>query len=257
VTVTRDVVYTIPMQPEVDVEKLDIYAPIIQKTWPVVIFAHGFAEHKEDYRRFSQATAEQGFVVFNIEWPDRNAGARDNNKGFRRTFETFACAVRFARGNAATYGGDAARMTLMGFSAGASASALLAFAADKPERLWEEFAATQNGPPRQLQCVVPTGSVQVNAFVGIAGPYNLAASLQKDNPQLWPLVSPYAYLDNPKGLRVRLLHGTFDSTVPLEQSTQFHDALTKAGYDTQLSKFDKGHAVPPELAIEEMRKLWQ
>lgn len=257
VTTTRDLVYTIPAQPDVDAEQLDIVAPVGAKSLPVVIFAHGFGERKADYRRFSQTLAEQGFVVFTIDWPARNAGARDNHRGFRRTYETFACAVRFARNHATQYGGDAARLTLMGFSAGASASALLAFAADKPERAWDDFATTRNGPPRQVNCSAPEGSLQVNAFVGIAGPYALAEALQKDNPQLWQLVSPYAYLDNPQSARVRLLHGTFDSTVPLAQSTQFYEALTKNGYAVQLIKFDKGHAVPPELTIEEMRKLWK
>ena len=90
----------------------------------------------------------------------------------------------------------------------------------------------------------------------MAGPYNLAATLQQSDAQLWRDVSPYAYLDKKSNVKIRLLHSTFDSTVPIEQSVQFDEALNKAGYDVQLIKFDKGHAVPPELAFEELKKLW-
>ncbi len=256
ISVTQDITYTIPLQPNVEAQTLDLYAPADAKGMPSVVFAHGFGERKQDYRRIMQAIAEQGAVVFAVEWPDRASDAENNGRAAREIGETLSCAVRFARSAMAQYGGTSS-LTLFGFSAGASAGALVALAGDKLERAWNDFASVRGSPPQQVKCVAESGSTQVDAFLGVAGPYNLAASLQKDNPQLWQVASPYAYVVPQQKLRVRLLHGTFDSRVPIEQSLQFGEALQQAGHDVQLTHFDSGHAVPMPLTLEELVKLWK
>lgn len=133
---------------------------------------------------------------------------------------------------------------------------MMAFAGDNLERAWNDLAAARGAPPPQVKCVAD-GSARVDAFVGIAGPYNLAASLQTEDPQLWQVVSPYAHLNDNRSLRVRLLHGTNDNRVPIEQSLLFQEALSHAGYDSQLIRFDGPHAVPMPLTVEELTKLWQ
>jgi len=41
VDISKDVVYTKPLQPDVSEQKLDVYAPAEPGAWPVVVFAHG------------------------------------------------------------------------------------------------------------------------------------------------------------------------------------------------------------------------
>ena len=99
------------------------------------------------------------------------------------------------------------------------------------------------------------GSSRVDAFVGIAGGYGAATSLQQQDPGLWQIINPYAHLDK-KNLHVRLLHGEFDTRLPIDSSIQFNSALQKAGFDVQFIKYNQGHAVPFDLTIAELKKLW-
>jgi predicted esterase len=255
ISVTLDITYTVALQPNVSAQALDIYAPVEAKAWPAVVFAHGFGERKQDYRRIMQAIAEQGALVFAADWPDRATDTDNSGRAYREVAETLLCAVRFARSRMAALGSPS--LTFFGFSAGASAGALVALAGDSLERAWNDAAAARGGPPAQVKCAANAGTAQVDAFLGVAGPYNLGAALQASDPLLWPLVSPFAHLSDNRALRVRLLHGTFDSRVPIEQSMQFDQALRQAGYDSQLIRFDSGHAVPMPLAVDELAKLWQ
>jgi predicted esterase len=55
-------------------------------------------------------------------------------------------------------------------------------------------------------------------------------------------------VDANPGLKVRLIHGETDSTVPYANSVEFEDAPTDAGFDVELISFEGGHTVPSELA---------
>lgn len=254
VSVTKDVAYTIPLQPDISEDRLDIYTPIAQKDLPLVIFAHGYAEHKEDYARLYEKIAEQGAAVFGIEWPDRSplATANDTRKRSRHVSDVFACAIRFARSR---FGGDSAPLILMGFSAGAGVGGAFALGGEEQVGKWDGLDRV--APMQLIKCVANGGSVHVDAFVGIAGPYSRGESTQKDDPQLWHLINPYALIGDNKSLRVRLLHGQFDTVVPMDSSLQFNDALTRAGYDSKLIKFESGHVVPFDLATAEVVTLFK
>ncbi len=256
VTVTQDITYTVPLQPNVSARALDLYTPENPKGLPAVVFAHGFGESKRDYRRIMQAIAEQGAVVFAVDWPDRAVDTDNSGRALREVAETLLCAVRYARSRLAPDGGPPS-LTLFGFSAGASAGALVALAGDGLDRAWDDLAVARGSPPPQVKCAAEGGSARVDAFLGVAGPYDLAASLQASDPQLWKVVSPYAHLSDNRALRVRLMHGTFDSRVPIEQSLQFDEALRQAGYDSRLTRFDSGHAVPMPQALDELLSLWK
>jgi predicted esterase len=49
-------------------------------------------------------------------------------------------------------------------------------------------------------------------------------------------------------LKVRLIHGETDNTVPYTNSVDFQRALTDAGFDVELLAFEGGHGVPLDLA---------
>lgn len=271
VKVTKDIAYTTPLQPgtipdaptslnQVDysiVQRLDVYAPTESGPWPVVVFAHGLIESKESYADLSQAVAEQGVVVFTVNWPMTlpNVAAGENGVRYRESHETLACAVRFARAMASDYGGDPARVTLAGFSMGGAHGAYTALVGDDLDRLWEEFTAVRGGPPPQVECVVNGVSAHVDAFVGTFGCYNWIDVLQEKDPELWELNSIYTHLGKNPDLKVRLIHGEEDYQCPYEFAVQFDAALAEAGYDTALTPFDGGHWLPAQLTVEEIVKV--
>ena len=259
VSVTQNITYAVPLQPKVDAQALDVYAPVGHTGGPLVVFAHGLGENKPDYKRFGQALAAAGAVAYLIDWPDfalansTSGGARE----YRQVFETLRMRRAFcARATGASYGGNASHLVLSGFSLGGGMAAGLAFAPDDADKLWNDYTATSNGPAQQVQCAQGSGPASVNAFVGIAGTYllangpNVATSLR---PLFSPAVSAAAHAHIP----VRLIHGTFDSRVPLSLSEQFNAMLVGMGYDSTLTKTDGSHSVPFDQTVAAIMGLWQ
>ena len=108
-------------------QKLDVWAPArgagAGEALPVVVFFYGGGWHsgnRGDYGFAGAAFAAEGFVAI---VPDYRLvpGVR-----FPAFVEDGALAVRWARDNAARYGGDPNRITLAGHSAGAYNAAMLA-----------------------------------------------------------------------------------------------------------------------------------
>ncbi|MBI5878564.1 MAG: alpha/beta hydrolase [Chloroflexi bacterium] len=258
VTATLNLTYSVPITALVDSYALDVYAPVGGQGLPIVVFLHGTGETKRGYSHFSQSTAAAGFVVYVADWPvyTLSRATQDNGRGYREVTEIVACAVRFARATAATYGGDASKVTLGGFSAGAATAALVAFLGDEPERAWDAYAAKAGGPPPQARCTQTGNSAHVDAFVGAAGPYNLSTPPRGVDAGVAELVTLAPRVDSRRGLKVRLVHGTADSLVPLESSVRFAEALKAANYDVKLTRFDGPHAAPEALLIAQLRDLW-
>ena len=257
VEVASDVAYAMPLQPDVIEQRLDIYTPREAGAWPVVVILHGLDNTKEYYAPLSQAIAEQGAVVFTVDWQTwiADLAARENGKGFREMSEALSCAIRFARATASDYGGDPSQVTLVGHSYGAAAGAWVALAGDNLDHSWEGFASIRGGPPPQVECVVSGVSANVDAFVGIAGRYDFAGPLEERDPELWQIAAPYAHLGQDLDLRVRLIHGERDNLVRPEHAVQFNDALAEAGYDTSLALWDGTHRVPVELTVAEVMEV--
>ena len=257
VEVTSDVAYTAPLQPDVPAQRLDVYAPVEPGPWPVVVFVHGYHACKEGHEKLSRAIAEQGAVVFTIEWRISLPviAVREDGKRFREMHETVACAVRFARATAPQYGGDPDWVVLVGFSAGAWMGGYLALVGDGVAQLWEEFESKRGGPPQQVECLVGGSSARVDAFVGIGGAYGLSESLKEEDPELWEVNSIDAQLGKNPDLRVRLLHGEWDDTVRAEASVKFDAVLAEAGYDTESTQFEGGHMIPLDLTVETIMEV--
>jgi len=266
VTVTEDAVYAVALQPDVSPPewRLDVYAPTEPGPWPVVVFAHGLGDRKENNAILSRSIAEQGAVVFTIGYPtmDPSVAITDNGRGFREMLDTLACAIRFARARAPDNGGDAARVTLVGFSLGGGAGAHIALVGDDLDRRWEEFVSLRGGPPRQVECEVSGGSAHVDAFVGVAGAYDAFVGtdgkygrewLQDKDPELWEMLN--SSLGENLDLKVRLIHGEHDSTIPFENSVEFDTALAEAGYDTVLIPHDGYHEIPTELTVQTVMEV--
>jgi acetyl esterase/lipase len=132
-------------------QKLDVYKPRHAAKAPVLVFFYGgsWQRGSRDLYRFVGASlAAQGIVTvvpdYSIFPPAR----------FPMFVEDAARAVRFTRDNATQWGGDPARLVLIGHSAGAYIAAMLSF------------------DPQWLRQVGLNSQTDLAGFIGLAGPYD-------------------------------------------------------------------------------------
>jgi acetyl esterase/lipase len=136
-------------------QRLDLYMPRDATNAPVVVFVYGGSWQrgaKETYGFAANALARRGIIVV---VPDYTVYPE---AGFPRFVEDTAAAVawtaQWARRNGPPGGGSAARLVLMGHSAGAHIAAMLAFDA--------RWLAPHGLDPRR----------DIAGLVGLAGPYD-------------------------------------------------------------------------------------
>lgn len=234
---------------------LDVHAPTESGDWPVVIHVPGFDRTTPAW--LLEDLVAEGLIVFVIDYPPRNAvpAVQDHGAGFREMADSAACAVRYARAEAADRGDVSPVVVLTGFSIGGGVAAHAALFGANLESRWEDYAAAQGGPPRQFECEVTEGSTQVDALVGMGGAYDMFVGyegefgrewMQEQDPELWEFL--HSSIGENPDLTVRLLHGELDSMIPYENSTAFATVLAEAGYDVEVVAFAGGHAEPAELA---------
>lgn len=202
--------------------------------WPVVVVEPGGPRPPgaDQYLGdFAGLIASQGAVVF-------VAGYREGPQwggGYPTTYQDIACAVRFARENAARWAGDGSRVTLVAHSLGPFFASVVALSPDAFE-------------PPPGTCLATKGSTKPDAFVGVAGVYSsddisaeylngFFGGTRADAPAAWAAGDPYAIVAAKSRLDVpvRLIHGSMDTNVVPSSSQRFEQALEAAGYDAQLT----------------------
>lgn len=248
VEVTKDIEYLTLLEPDAPVQTLDVYAPTEPGPWPVVVVMHAWFNSKGNsaYTSFGEDLAGRGLVVF---VPERRSPcsmlrecAEENGRDLREVYESWACAVRFARERGADYGGDAGRMTVFGHESSGMQTALMG---DDLQHLWEEFASQRGGPPPQTECLAIDESARVDAFIGYFGDYDFYERLSESDPDLWELSSFFALIGRNPSLRVYLVQGGMANPSFIERSVALHEALVNAGYDaTQMLLGEARDAIP-------------
>lgn len=137
-------------------QRYDVYRPLgpdgrpLDGPLPVVIFVHGGSWEsgdKDAYRWVGQGLAAQGLLAV---LP--NYGLMPDTR-FPDFVDDVATAVAHARDRVGAWGGDTARLYLMGHSAGAQIAALVAYD--------ERYLARQGRSPRLFA-----------GFIGLSGPYD-------------------------------------------------------------------------------------
>lgn len=196
-----------------DRQRLNIWRPAEPTSnAPVVIFFFGGSWYhgaRDFYDFYGRAMAEQGFVVV---IPDYRLTPKVRFPAF---VEDGAAAVAWTRANIARYGGDPARISLSGHSAGAHIAAMVTL-----DQRWLRRAG------------VPDGTVR--SFVGLAGPYDFlpfttdaskAAFGHEADPRITQPIT-FARKDAPPML---LLTGLDDTTVKPRNSVALTDAQSALG----------------------------
>jgi acetyl esterase/lipase len=239
----------------------DLYLPKGLAKAPALVGVHGGGWQIGDrkfYTHWGNYFARKGYAVFAIEY----RLMKPDVKTWPGAVYDVKAAVQFLRAEAAELGLDGERIALIGDSAGAHLSALLALAGSEPQfsnqYLADRHAAT---------------SAEVKAVVGFYGVYDMLAQWEHDQitrprdqitekllggpPMLSRKVyfeaSPLSYATVDKnGTRFLLVYGREDDIVdPISQSEKFLTALKQAGfYARQIVVPGAGHFWCPEPVDE-------
>jgi acetyl esterase/lipase len=235
ITTKTDIVFA-----EHDGTKLlgDLYLPKGLDKAPVLIAVHGGGWQIGDrkvYKSWGPYLARNGIAVFAIEYRLSKPGT----KSYPAAVYDTKAAVQYVRASAAELGVDPDRIGMIGDSAGAHLSALVALAG-------EELASEYRSDPHA------SVSAKVKAVVGFYGVYDMLAQWEHDlvsrprdsivekffgaapysNRKVFFEGSPISYATVDKNTtRFLLVHGTDDDIVdPATQSTAFLKALKQAGF---------------------------
>jgi acetyl esterase/lipase len=221
--------------PYADGAVLDVHRPSRPSDGPapVVVLVHGCCGDRADLGKLAEALAAAGLLTFNADWAGIDADAR-----FPGAYEEVACAVRFARARAASFGGDPERVVLAGWSDGALAATVVGQTGDS-------FASAR--------CREPDASARPDAVVGIAGFYGWPLPVPgryvtpraetffggspSTVPDAWALATPYSSIASAARPTTVLLVGTTDPL--LADARRYAAALIDAGRAVRLL------AIPP------------
>ena len=218
----RDVAFHPDMDP-----RLDIYSPAAGEGHPVLIFVHGGSwkdYDKELFTPVAQKLLPEGMVVVIPDYtlhPDAE---------YEQMTREVAAAIGWTLENVAQYGGDPERVVLSGHSAGAHLSALALL------------------DPRFLEDLGHS-SEEICGWIGLSGPYDIQAEYdywveKGSTPEImlevmggqqnFDRASPVSHA-RPGLPPLLIIHGEEDETVPVEISTDFHEALLAEGAPSTLT----------------------
>jgi acetyl esterase/lipase len=205
-------------------QRLDLYLPERRGGAPVVLLLHGGAwtvGDKTDYGPVGDQLARNGAVVALVNYRLSPAVQHPAHA------QDVAAAVAWLYRHATEYGGDPARLTLIGHSSGAHLAALVA--------LDPSYLADQGLTAAVIQRVVGIAGAGYDLDARYATT-PLAAVLNTvfgtDSSQ-WALAAPLRYVTG-SALRFYLLHGLNDTSAPAASTQVFAAALQEAGVPTQL-----------------------
>lgn len=199
--------------------------------FPTAVLLHGgcwlAAYDLAHLRAMSAALATEGFAVWTPEY--RRLG--NPGGGIPGTIADAANATDHLRVLARQYPLDTSRVVLVGHSAGGQLALLVA---GRPMRRSPHPLST----PTALRVTGVVALAAISDLGGYAATTGCGGSVPRllggvpgEVPEAYARWSPSALL--PLGVPVRLLHGYFDKTVPMEQSRRFARAAFAAGDDAQ------------------------
>ena len=218
----------------------NFYAPKGLDKAPALVAVHGGGWQIGDrkfYSNWGPYLARNGFAVFAIEYRLMKPGV----KTYPGSVYDTKAAVQYVRAKAGDFGIDPDRIGMIGDSAGAHLSALVALAGEEPA-----FSSQYRS---EASAALPA---KVKAVVGFYGVYDMLAQWQHDlvtrprdnisekylsaaphtNRKVFFEASPISYATADRNsTRFLLIHGDHDDIVdPATQSAAFLLALKQAGF---------------------------
>ncbi len=234
IRIERDVMYLEPNR----VEKADLYLPLgfePGKKYPGIVIIHGggwTGGDKGATREINIGTtlASHGYVCMSINYALAKAGSPT----FPQNIQDCKRAVRWLRKNAARFQLDADHIGAIGGSAGGHLTALLAVSGPEVGLDPEEDAEYSC----RIQAAVPMYPHCASSWEGRVPPVSYSSlpmftKPRAEAPRLWDSASPIKQL-SPDDPPMLILHGTADTTTPLDQSIRLDQAAKKIGVQSRL-----------------------
>ncbi len=221
-------------EPYGDGLELDIHAPEEVGPWPVVVTIHGggwFVGDRTSMGPLADGLASRKAVVFNATYQTLTLGGT-----FPGMVDDIACAVQFARNAASEFTTAPDLVTIVGHSAGAHLASLVAYA------------------PGEFGQDCPEGpSISPDAFVGLAGPYDISqlgglltpmfGVPPEQDPDLWAAGNPFSWIGGSPDIPTLLLHGDADGVAPIAFSEELAAALAAVGREVTFDVLSgRGHS---------------
>ena len=264
--VITDLQYTISTRPGGAGWLLDVYVPAAPAGLPPVVIFGGMGLPKEGYgyQALAQSLAAEGAVVFLPNFaPGGSSGVdmfrTENGIALREELEAALCAVRFARAKSADYGGASERVLVIGHGGGGWDGIFTALVGDETETVWDTFADTRGGPPRQMECVEGKSlSGRPDIFLGYAGAYTYFYQVENEDPALFALVHPPPYVGRNTDVVLRFVEAKPDENAVHQRvavlNEEFFESLRAAGYDVTWTGADTGYGIeaPSRAVVMEM-----
>ena len=217
----------------------DIYVPDGAGPFPALVGVHGggWQQGSRDiYKHWGPFLAARGYVLLAVDYRTSAPG----RKSYPEAVHDVRAAVQFLKGEAAVYKVDAARVALIGDSAGGHLATLVALAGDHPT-----FAGAFRGARHAGQ------STRVKCAVGVYGIYDMVrqwnsdqvsrprnqiseqflGAAPMDDRRVFFDASPMSYATDANNSTAFLLaYGTEDDIVDRGQSDDFLLALKQAKF---------------------------
>ncbi len=203
-------------------QSCDVYVPLEDSIFPVLIIVHGGAWVTGDKRKFSHIAehfAEKGHVVVNINYrlaPTYTYPAQPHD---------VALAIQWIKKNAEKYKADPQKICLYGHSAGGHLVSLVGLT---PEKKWTEDTIT---------------SIFVNGVISTSGVYDFdllpedgkeAVMTFLGNSSYWDEAQPINHTKTGnRNTKFLIIHGTEDELIHWSNADSFHNALIKDGYSSR------------------------
>ena len=243
VNLSTDLVYTTPYRGQsfAAPQALDVAWPKGGSAHPIVLAVHGGGwnggdklDHRDDIVRL----AGQGYVAISVNyrlvenhWQNRFPAAPSDVR----------CAVRWAKHNAASFGGDATRILAIGDSAGGELVELLSTEPgetrlDDGQCETSDSAAITAAVPYYGRSTLSTPPIPdyLVDYIGRDGDWMTRENLGSGALHVTADTTP-----------MLLLHGQSDGTVPIEQSRTLRDAMVAANVPVGLIELPgQGHGFP-------------
>ena len=263
----------IPYVPDGDAsQRLDLYLPEKSggdRPLPLLVWVHGggWLGGSKSENPGAALTARGEYASASVEY-------RFSDKAlFPAQIQDCQAAVRFLRANAKKYHIDPDRIGVWGGSAGGHLVALLGTAGgadafpkigenrDQSDRVQAviDIFGPADFPAVKRQVAADKAVKNIFNFEDMSSPYaKLFGAVSRRAAELEKSASPVTFVskDDPPFL---IVHGTADTLVPYAQSTEFADALKKAGVDVILQTVPGGghggpgvHVAGGEPAVQEL-----